>query len=78
MKTAISISNDVFKEAEEAAKQLGLSRSKLFSMAVSEFVVNHRPDVITERLNEIYGKHESKLDDDIIQANYDLLAQEDW
>jgi metal-responsive CopG/Arc/MetJ family transcriptional regulator len=78
MKTAISISDEVFKEAEEAAKQLGLSRSKLFSRAISEFVVNHKPDVITERLNEIYGKHDSGLDEDITQANYDLLAQEDW
>ncbi len=78
MKTAISISDDVFLEAEQTAHQLGLSRSKLYSMAIVEFVQSHNPEAITAKLNEIYGENESKLDDDISQANYDLLSQEDW
>ena len=78
MKTAISINDDVFLEAEQTAHQLGLSRSKLYSMAILEFVQNHNPETITAKLNEIYSRNDSRLDDDIVQSNYNLLAQEDW
>ena len=78
MKTAISISDDVFLEAEQAAHQMGLSRSKLYSMAILEFVQNHNPDTITARLNKVYDQYDSRLDDDIIQLNNNLLSQEDW
>lgn len=78
MKTAISISDEVFQEAERTAQNLGLSRSKLYSMAILEFVQNHDPDAITRKLDLVYGSSETRLDDDLLQANYDLFAQEDW
>jgi len=78
MKTAISINDDVFAQAEIAAQQLGMSRSKLYSQAILEFVQNHYPDSVTAKLNEVYSHEDSSLDDDIIQANYDLVSQEDW
>jgi predicted transcriptional regulator len=78
MKTAISISDDIFTQAERVAKQLGLSRSKLYSQAILEFVKNHYPDTITTKLNEVYGKQDSGVDDDIIQTNFDLLSQDEW
>jgi hypothetical protein len=78
MKTAISISDDVFQEAEKTALKLGLSRSKLYSLAIEEFVQNHSTDMITTKLNELYDKADSKLDNDIVQATYDLFVQENW
>jgi len=78
MKTAISISDEVFQEAERTAQNLGLSRSKLYSMAILEFVQNHDPDAITRKLDLVYGLSETRLDDDLLQANYDMFAQEDW
>ena len=78
MKTAISISDDVFLEAEQVAHQMVLSRSKLYSMAILEFVQNHNPDTITARLNKVYDQYDSRLDDDINQLNNYLLSQEDW
>jgi hypothetical protein len=78
MKTAISINDAVFLEAEQTAQQLGLSRSKLYSMAIVEFVQAHNPDAITAKLNQVYSTAESGLDDDLIQANYDLLPKDEW
>jgi len=78
MKTAISINDDVFHEAEQTAQKLGLSRSKMYSMAILEFVQNHNPEAITAKLNEVYKSNGSELDADIIQATYDLFAQEEW
>jgi metal-responsive CopG/Arc/MetJ family transcriptional regulator len=42
MKTAISIPDDVFAEAERFAKKLGVSRSELFTRAVRRFVEQHQ------------------------------------
>ena len=53
MKTAISINDEVFLEAEQTARQLGLSRSRMYSMAIAEFVQAHNPDAITAKLNQV-------------------------
>ena len=37
MKTAVSLPDPLFKEAEAAAKDLGLSRSKLIQTALEDF-----------------------------------------
>jgi len=55
MKTAISIPDDVFQEAERLAAELGQSRSSLYSQAIREYVARHAPDRITADLNAIYG-----------------------
>src|SRR6266511_1777128 len=41
MKTAISIPDDVFEEAERLATELQTSRSQLYSRALQEFVARH-------------------------------------
>jgi metal-responsive CopG/Arc/MetJ family transcriptional regulator len=38
MKTVISIPDDVFRQAEHAAKRLGMTRSELFTRAVRDFL----------------------------------------
>jgi metal-responsive CopG/Arc/MetJ family transcriptional regulator len=38
MKTAISIDDRLLREADEAARLMGLSRSRLFALAVGEFL----------------------------------------
>jgi hypothetical protein len=78
MKTAISIAAPVYNEAESTARQMGVSRSKLYTLAIYEYVQNHNPEIVTDRLNRIYGKQEAVIDEDIMQAQYDLLSGEDW
>lgn len=51
MKTAISIPDQVFEEAERLAEKLDKSRSQLYSEAVAEYVSRHDPETITERLD---------------------------
>jgi predicted transcriptional regulator len=62
MKTAISIPDEVFEAAEDLAQKLGVSRSRLYSQAVSEFVARSRDDRVTERLNEVYGELDARVD----------------
>jgi len=56
MKTAISLSDSLYEKAEETALYLGISRSKLYVMALEEFLTKNDGKLITEKINEIYGK----------------------
>ena len=53
MKTAISIPDDLFADAERLAKTLKKSRSQLYCHALREYVARHAPDRVTETLNEV-------------------------
>lgn len=59
MKTAISIPDNLFRDAEITAKQLGLARSQLYVKAIKEFIEHHNKDFITEKLNSLYSKEEN-------------------
>lgn len=67
MKTAISIPERVFHSAEQLAHRLGVSRSELYSKAVAELIEKHRDDLVTSRLNDIYGAgaENSSLDQEV-------------
>ena len=70
MKTAISIPGPLFEEAEQLAKRRGMSRSELYSRAVSEYVESQRFVGVRERLDAVYAAApaESELDTGIAQA----------
>ena len=77
MKTAISIEDDLFKQAEGAARELGLSRSALFSQAVEEFIRAHMPSEITRKYNEVYaGKLAS--DEELNRVAHGVLSKAEW
>jgi hypothetical protein len=76
MKTAVSIDNKIFEAAEKAAKELGLSRSSLYSRAIEEFVQNHLTDIITQKYNEVYK--DRKLDEELDRLASDTLSNVEW
>lgn len=51
MKTAISLPDEVFEQAERAAKRLKLSRSELYSRALSEYLARHTDNEVTAAIN---------------------------
>jgi len=78
MKTAISIPDPVFQAADDMAKNLGMSRSELFTLAVSEYIKAHDSQGITRKLNEVYSQAENQLDDLIATMEMDSLSREEW
>jgi hypothetical protein len=80
MKTAISIPDRVFESAEKLAARLGVSRSQLYARALANFVEKHREDLITSRLNEIYGpdRENSTLDRGSAVLQSLSLPREKW
>ncbi len=80
MKTAVSIPDRVFESAEKLAARLGVSRSQLYAKALASLVEKHREDLITSRLNEIYGPdgEKSSLARDISNLQVRSLTREKW
>ena len=78
MKTAISIDKKLFEDAENFSRTAGLSRSKLYCTAISEYIQNHSSDIITQKLNDYYKNHKSGIDDGLKTAAYRLFDKEDW
>ena len=55
MKTAISMDDALMAQADEAARDLGLSRSGLIAEALREYLRKRRQTQITEQLNQAYA-----------------------
>ena len=78
MKTIISINKKLFDEAENFSRIAGLSRNKLYSNAISEYIQNYNPDIVTEKLNHYYKNNVSTIDNDLKESTYKLFDREDW
>ncbi len=65
MKTAISLPDELFARAEELASRLGIARSRLYALALAEYVERHSSSSITHRLNAVYQQEDSALEDDL-------------
>ncbi|HUG89350.1 MAG TPA: hypothetical protein VML55_00865 [Planctomycetaceae bacterium] len=78
MKTAISIPDAVFEQAETVARRLSMSRSELYTRAVQEFLEVHRHDAITQQLNEVYRDEDSSLDPVLAAMQATALEADEW
>lgn len=55
VKTAVSMDEGLFRNAEEWAGKLGVSRSQLFARAVEEYVRRREDEELLARLNEAHA-----------------------
>lgn len=78
MKTAISLPDDLFDEADALAERLGVSRSELYATAVAEYLAKHRDEDVTARLNEVYAKELSGLSPQLRSAQARSLSSSEW
>ena len=78
MKTAISIPDDVFEEAERLAAKLQTSRSQLYSRALREFVARHASDRITEAMNRVIDEVGIEVDELSQRASRRVLERVEW
>jgi metal-responsive CopG/Arc/MetJ family transcriptional regulator len=78
MKTAVSLPDDVFAEAEALRQELGTSRSALYAAALREYLARHRPEAVTAALDALYGETESALDPALRAAAAQVLEHTEW
>jgi hypothetical protein len=78
MKTAISIPDPIFEQAELVAKKLSLSRSELYAKAVETFISHHQSADITAKLDEVYADESSAPDPVLLALQTNSLARDSW
>lgn len=82
VKTAISLNEELFKEADKFSKRRRISRSRLFADAVDDYMRRQKALEITAKLNEIFSKPRSSQDQEdlrhIEQVGAELAAKEKW
>jgi metal-responsive CopG/Arc/MetJ family transcriptional regulator len=78
MKTAISIPDPVFSEAERLGKRLNISRSQLYAKAVEKYIAQHRKLGVTEALDRVYADEASELDEVSQVLQFRSLPRNNW
>ena len=78
MKTAISIPDPIFQSAEIMAHQLAISRSELFTKAISEYLEKHKYEDVTESLNQVYAEASSGLDEELAAMQSSSIEKDVW
>jgi hypothetical protein len=78
MKTAISLPDEVFRDAEKLASRLKVSRSELYARALQDYVRQHAPDAVTEAYNRVCSEVESQPGDFMRRAACATLKRAEW
>ncbi|MCG8557760.1 MAG: hypothetical protein MJD61_21120 [Proteobacteria bacterium] len=78
MKTAISLPDEVFAQAERMAKRLEVSRSELYARALKEFLARHAPDRVTQALDKLCDELDGGRDEFGAWAARKTLGRTEW
>jgi len=55
IRTTISIQQSLVEEVDALARELGVSRSRLFALAAENFIQRHQNRQLLEAINDAYG-----------------------
>ncbi len=81
IKTAISLPESLFKEAEVVANQMKVSRSKLMSMALEEFIQRYQNQNLLIEINAAYAdfpNESEKAVQDGMRSKYRQVVENEW
>ena len=78
MKTAISIPDPIFEAAEVLARRLGISRSQLYTTAITQFLDSFNDEAVTQALNEVYSDSPESVDPILMQMQMQTIPAEEW
>lgn len=78
MKTAISVREPLFQRAERFARREKISRSKLFSEAIEEYLDKRDADDLAANLYEVYSTEDSSVDPVLFKMALMSLPKEEW
>jgi metal-responsive CopG/Arc/MetJ family transcriptional regulator len=54
IKTAVSIEKSLFEQAENIAREMKMSRSRLFALALEDYVRRHQNEELLQHIDEAY------------------------
>ena len=62
VKTAVSIEKPLFEQAEDLARQMNVSRSRLYEMALEDFLRRQESERIFRQLNDVASEEDAETD----------------
>jgi len=78
MKTAISIPDKIYRDAEWLSRRLKKSRSQVYTEAVTQYVARHDPDAVTEAMNRVCEAMDTYSDPALSAAARRTLEDVEW
>lgn len=69
VKTAVSLPEDVFERAEVLARSLGTTRSRLYALALEEYLRRHEEERLVERIDAACDDAEAGSDSRLIDGH---------
>jgi metal-responsive CopG/Arc/MetJ family transcriptional regulator len=78
MKTAVSISEELFIGADRLARKTKRSRSRIFSDALKEYLARHTPDSVTDAMNRACTELGAAEDKFVSSSARRVLNRTEW
>lgn len=78
MKTAVSIPDELFEQADALAHRLGKSRSEIYREALADYVARREPGAVTRALDELADELAAEDRAFADQATRRILAHSEW
>jgi len=82
VKTAISLEENLFNQVNQLANDLHVSRSKLFTLAVKDYLKKQESKKLLAQLNVAYGdspdKEEQKISKAMRSKQHKSVEKETW
>jgi predicted transcriptional regulator len=78
MKTAVSIPDAIYEQAERLAEETNRTRSRLYSDALGEYLARHGSDAVTTGMNDALAAIDERSDAFPLAAAKVVLAKSEW
>jgi len=81
VKTAISIDKSLFKQADALAKKMDISRSRLFVIALEDYMRQLENQEILEKINAVYSGEPDEEEKELlrrIRKSHRRLIEGQW
>jgi len=78
MKTAISVTDDVFKLSEELAKKLKVSRSAVFALGVKKLNEDLDKEAMINRINKVCEEVDTSVDPVLREYAARKMRETEW
>lgn len=78
MKTAVSIPDELFRQADELASRLGKSRSEVYREALADYVGRRESGAVTRALDELTEDLDAEVQGFGAAAARRTLERSDW
>ena len=81
IKTAISIQKSLFEQVDRLAKELNVPRSRVFVMAVEDFIKHYQNQQMLDKINQVYDElpaYEGQILADKMRKNQRRMVDGEW